>query len=277
MFDFPSTPTVGQQVSTPNGGFSWDGVKWVPLGGIGAGFVLRSYLAGLTLSTAGSSATFSVAPGVAVDSTNAAMMTLGAALSKTNAAWAVGSGAGALDTGAIANNTWYHVHLIERTDLTAVDVLVSLSATAPTMPANYTFFRRIGSMKTNASGQWIRFLQIGDYFEWDVAVNDTGSAPTTTAANVTLSGIPTGLKIMADVTIYANSSVAPSLFVWDPDTTGGSNNYWIVVPVANAMGTVRANTMTSTAAQIRWQISTGTVGTIGVYTIGWTDRRGRDA
>src|SRR5215831_9378024 len=54
--------------------------------------ILRSYLAGLTLSTAGSSATFSVAAGVAADSTNANMMTLAAAISKTTGAWVVGSG-----------------------------------------------------------------------------------------------------------------------------------------------------------------------------------------
>jgi hypothetical protein len=59
----------------------------------------------------------------------------------------LGTAAGALDTGAIANSTWYHVWLIERVDTGVVDVLFSLSATAPTMPANYTRKRRIGSMK----------------------------------------------------------------------------------------------------------------------------------
>lgn len=32
MFDFPNTPTIGQQVTTPNGVFTWDGVKWAPAG-----------------------------------------------------------------------------------------------------------------------------------------------------------------------------------------------------------------------------------------------------
>jgi hypothetical protein len=88
--------------------------------------VLRSYLAGLTLSTAGSSATFSVAAGVAADSTNADMMTLSGSISKTTSSWTAGSGNGALDTGAIANNTWYHAYLIKRTDTQIVDVLISL-------------------------------------------------------------------------------------------------------------------------------------------------------
>jgi hypothetical protein len=72
------------------------------------------------------------------------MMTLAAAINKTTAAWAVGGGNGALDTGAIAANTWYNVHLIKRADTGFTDVLLSTSATAPKLPTNYTLFRRIG-------------------------------------------------------------------------------------------------------------------------------------
>lgn len=111
---------------------------------------LRSYLAGLTLSTAGSSATFGIAAGVATNSTNADMMALAFAYTKTASAWALGTAAGSLDTGTIAN-AWYHVFLIKGPDTGVVDVLTSLSVTSPTLPANYTLFRRIGSMR-NGSG-----------------------------------------------------------------------------------------------------------------------------
>src|SRR5581483_6632569 len=89
---------------------------------------LQNYLTGLTLSTAGSSATFSVAAGEAMDSTNVALMILAASISKTTSSWAVGSGNGGLDTGAIATSTWYHVWLIQRPDTGVVDVLISTSA-----------------------------------------------------------------------------------------------------------------------------------------------------
>jgi hypothetical protein len=62
-------------------------------------FVLRSYLAGLQLSTTGSSATFAVAAGMAADSTNAATIVLASSLTKTTSAWAPGTSNGALDTG----------------------------------------------------------------------------------------------------------------------------------------------------------------------------------
>lgn len=32
MLNFPDTPTIGQQFPSPTGTFSWDGVKWVPVG-----------------------------------------------------------------------------------------------------------------------------------------------------------------------------------------------------------------------------------------------------
>lgn len=128
---------------------------------------MRSHLAGLGLSTPGGSALFTVAAGIAADSTTTDLMTLAASLQKAgNAAWSVGAGGGSLDTGTIANSTWYHVHLIKRTDTGVVDVLTSLSATAPTLPANYTLFRRIGAMKTTAGGVWTSFTQIGDEFLW---------------------------------------------------------------------------------------------------------------
>jgi hypothetical protein len=61
----------------------------------------------------------------------------------------------------------YHAYLIKRPDTGVVDVLTSVSATAPTLPTNYMLFRRVGSMKTNGSFQWIKFIQQGNVFYWD--------------------------------------------------------------------------------------------------------------
>jgi hypothetical protein len=36
MFDFPNSPTNGQQVTTPGGTYQWDGTKWAPVGGSSA-------------------------------------------------------------------------------------------------------------------------------------------------------------------------------------------------------------------------------------------------
>src|SRR5260370_140508 len=111
---------------------------------------LRGAIAGLTLSGGGSQ-TLTIAAGQATSDDVTTSMALPSTTTKTFAAWAVGSGNGGLDTGSIADNTWYHVFAIERTDTGVVDALISLSPTAPTLPANYTKKRRIGSIRTDAT------------------------------------------------------------------------------------------------------------------------------
>jgi hypothetical protein len=161
---------------------------------------LRGWLSGLGLSTAGATATFGVAAGAANDSTNIMMMKLVSAYTKTTAAWAVGTGNGALDTGTIAASTWYHVFLIKRPDTYVVDVLVSLSATAPTLPTGYTYFRRIGSMKTDGSSQWIKFIQDGDKFRWATPVRDiNNNNPGTAAVTLVFPSLPLGVRVQADL------------------------------------------------------------------------------
>jgi len=59
-------------------------------------------------------------------------------------------GAGGLDAGAEANNTWYYIYLIS--DGTNTSALFSLSATAPTMPGAYVYFGLIGCVKNDFNG-----------------------------------------------------------------------------------------------------------------------------
>jgi hypothetical protein len=105
------------------------------------------HLSGATIiNNAGSAANkIDVAAGTARDSTDTANIALAAAITAKDitAAWAVGSTAGLLDTGSVANTTYY-VYLIKRPDTGVVDVIASTSSSAPTLPTNYTLYRRIG-------------------------------------------------------------------------------------------------------------------------------------
>ena len=246
--------------------------------------VLRSYLAGLTLSTAGSSATFSVAAGVAGDSTNADMMTLSGSISKTTSSWTAGSGNGALDTGAIANNTWYHAYLIKRTDTQIVDVLISLSASAPALPANYTLARRIGSMKTDGSAHWLAFTQYGDNFIWSVAINEIStSSPSTSLTSVTLGGVPPGIATIVHVRGIFTSATAGNEVLMAAgdetstlDGTSSGRNRTAEVATASIASVFQIDLQTNASAQVKYQ-STTTSATLDFNTFGWIDRRGRDA
>ena len=242
----------------------------------------RSYLAGLAMSTAGSSATLSIAAGQATDSTNAQNITL-AAIAKTTSAWAVGTGNGCLDTGAIANSTWYHFYAILRTDTGVTDVLCSTSASAPTMPTSYSFKRRIGSGKTDGSAQWIAFTQTGDWFYWVTpTLNVSVTNQSTSAVSRTLN-MPTGFKMLADVQTWTDNATWAdgSTYYRDPDSTDSAPST-TAAPLGTANPSIAGNgqfsrfqVMTNTSAAITTR-AVGASSTVRIVTMGWMDRRGRD-
>jgi hypothetical protein len=249
---------------------------------------LRGQLAGLMLSTAGSSATFGVAAGEAADSTASDLMQLTSAVTKTTAAWAVGTGNGALDTGAVAASTWYHVFLIKRPDTGVVDVCFSLSPATPTtgavIPAAYTLFRRIGSMKTNSSSQWIAFIQTGDQFLWSAPVGDVNAgSPGTSLLNYGLT-VPFGINVVATFHgVYTNTTAAMQTILFYSPLTGAqtpgtpSGNASFYNPAANQYAAADFQILTNASTQVSVICGTAAGNQLFIVTTGWIDRRGRDA
>ena len=241
--------------------------------------VVDNYLTGLTLSAAGATATFGVALGIAANSTNTVMMRLASAYTKTTASWAVGSGNGAIDTGSIAANTWYHVFLIYRPDTGVVDVLFSLSATAPTLPANYTLFRRIGSMRSDASSQWRKFTQKNDEFLWDIPSFDVNAAvPGNTTGTLYTLLLPLGVNVIGIGNIVWIFSVSGNWCrLYSPDVSAeavGARNALIFCNTSSQANATLWNIRTNTASQIKAQ-SEGTGGELYISTFGWYDNRGK--
>jgi hypothetical protein len=207
---------------------------------------------------------------------------LAAAITKQlDANWAVGTNQGGLDTGSKANSTWYHVWVIGRVDTHVVDVLFSTSATAPTMPANYTKKRRIGAIKTNSSGNIIAFVQYGDEFMWftppalDVDVTNLGA----TKANYVLASVPTGVIVKALFNMVISGAAIRSVYISNPDLDD-ANPSTTVSPLAQ-ITSVTTNTeggsfraWTNTSAQISAE-STGATTTWKVAVLGWEDPRGK--
>jgi len=239
--------------------------------------VVPGYLSGLTLSTAGSSATFGIAAGGANDTASGGMMVLASAYTKTTSAWAVGSGNGALDTSTISPSTWYHVFLIKRTDTGVVDVLFSLSPTSPTLPTNYTLSRRIGSMKTNGSSQWTSFTQTADTFIWAAPVTDVSTAATGSRVNTALT-VPSGVVVAALFRAGMNTGAGSLATIFTSlqendtaPTTGGVND---LAQAASAYAGGSFERLTDTSRQIGVR-STSTNATITISTYGWKDSRGK--
>ena len=243
--------------------------------------LLRSYIAGLTMSTAGASATMSIAAGQATNSTNVSLINL-ASTSKTTAAWAVGNGTGGLDTGTIANSTKYYFYVIRRPDTSVVDVVFSANSTSPTLPTNYTQFRYIGMGLTNGTAQWTAFTQIGDEFYWSTPVIEFNAVGVTVAALLTVT-VPLGRKVKV---IFALSALASNgIYLSDPSNADLVSTYGVGGVPATGLGqggnggvaavatADQASCWTNASAQIRHRENNASQ--IGIVTQGWIDYRGR--
>jgi hypothetical protein len=247
-------------------------------------FFPRGHIGGLTTAN-GSDAVndIDVSPGEASDTTQAAVMELGSTITKQlDAAWAVGNNAGGRDTGAIANGTW-HVFLIRRSDTAVVDVLFSLSPSAPTMPASYDQKRRIGSF-IRSGGSILAFTQVGDEFLLGTAVLDVNANNPGTSAVLRTLTVPTGLKVVAFGTAALFSTATDSLgLITSPDQTDAAPSE-TVSPLATLRADSSSDTAdfqrfafrTNTSSQLRTRLSfsAGTVD-LRMTTEGWLDTRGR--
>lgn len=260
---------------TLGAGLSFSGTTIVPTV---SPALIANYLSGLTLSTAGSSATFGIAVGVANDTTNVSLMQLASAYTKTTSAWALGTAAGALDTGTIANSTWYHVFLIKRVDTGVVDVLISTSVSSPTMPTNYTLKRRIGSMKTNGSAQWTKFSQDDDTFILDAAVTIAASTYGTGSRSTLTSAAPTGVVVTALLRAIMNNGgtggtglIISSLLESDQAATAGGYD---LITISGGYQAVDVERLTNTSAQFGIR-PTNASDTFTFWTYGWKDTRGK--
>jgi hypothetical protein len=237
----------------------------------------RGFVGGLTISNNGAAALFDLAAGVAVDSTQAAFMKTAGLTSKNVAvAWAVGSSAGALDTGAIATNTGYFIWLIQRPDTGVVDVLASTSASAPTMPTNYTLKKLIGWVRTDGSSNLLGFTQQGNQFLFNSNITGIASNnPGTSAVLVTLT-VPVGVKVGAIFNLGVTNTTATDCrgTLTSPDQTDvapGVTN--MNFGISNTSGTQLWNDKlirTNTSGQVRYRLNASDASTtIWMNTVGF--------
>lgn len=247
----------------------------------------RGFLGGGIMAN-GTDATndINVTAGVARDSTNAVNITWSALSGKQlDAAFAAGSNAGMRSAvGAISNATW-HIYAIQKDSDGSGDILADTSATAPTMPSGYTFFRRIGSI-IRSGATILAFTQDGDYFRLSVGVLDlNASNQGTNAISLTLT-VPTGINVLAffNANIVSTASGNYAIYFSDLDSTdaAASNTAAPLAQVsntaANQFNSGSVQIRTNTSAQIRYRVNVADANTtFRAATLGWFDRRGRDA
>lgn len=166
-------------------------------------------------------------------------------------------GAGGLDTGTLAANTWYYTHLIYGT--AGISCLMSLSKTAPTLPTGYTKFVWTGSLRLDSSKYFMRTSQAGNETQYIVTastntanlpsmakgVSGSTSTPTWTAVSKTTFIPPTALAIKVSFggLLSANTQV-----ILAPNTSYGAFNSSTNPPLLAASAPAEAGLVTNMVA-----------------------------
>jgi hypothetical protein len=175
--------------------------------------------------------------------------------------WVVGNNQGMLSTGAIAN-VGYYLWAIMRPDTGVTDYLADVSATAPTMPANYTKKRLIGYIErvagaislfkaTERTGGGLRIDWSVPALQVDVAATLTTSRRTDTVK------VPTAFSTIALLTVsILDAAAASGARITCPDETDAAPSL-SVAPLCNIVTQVAA------AAQVKQlRVRTSSTGTI---------------
>jgi len=142
------------------------------------------------------------------------------------------SGANGLDTGIPAVTTWYNLFLIgDTTGVAALAGLLSLSATAPTLPGTYDVFRRIGSVRCDSLGPTVvleaynkngklYYLEEHVFRTTDPGTSFTAVHPTSPSNFIP----PTSKRGIFGILVDEGTGSVDSAFAAHPDviTTGGA-------------------------------------------------------
>lgn len=202
--------------------------KWVlqnPASGASAPSVQGAFR-NLTLSATGLSALVSVAVDEVVLGTGSGsyVAARGVSLSCSTAA----TGAGGLDTGSIAASTWYAVWLISNGSTTAA--LLSLSATAPAMPAGYTFKARVGWIRTDSTNKYpLAFKQSGRRAQYAVTAGSNLSTLPLVASGAQGSGAA-GAATLTYAAVSLASAAPPTASLASISVKSLQTYSWAVAP-----------------------------------------------
>lgn len=148
------------------------------------------------------------------------------------------SGVNGLDTGAVANGTWYAVWVIQNTASGALAALLSTSSTAPTMPTGYAKKARIGYV-TTASGATtlLKTLQNGRDAQYVLTGSSPNSALPTIASGA--SGTINGTTFTGTSTAWATVAPPTAATIKALLSSGASNV--ALAPNANYAGYTSTN------------------------------------
>jgi hypothetical protein len=186
-----------------------------------------------------SGTSITIAAGQFRDSTNVNDIVLSSAATIIASA----NGANGLDVGTLGNNTLYAVYVIgDSTGFNATAGLLSASFSAPTLPAGYDMFRRIGAVLTSGAAAILDFSQSGRTMWYAAAI--------ATAVNAGASTVFALVNVSAMVPSTANSVILESVLTADVGATrtaalkaSGSSSAAGQVVMSSPAGTVTSTSL----------------------------------
>ena len=142
------------------------------------------------------------------------------------------TGAGGLDTGAMANDTFYAVYAIgDSYGNNAGSALISADLTSPLLPSGYDMYFRIGYIKSSGAAAILAFRQDGcglDRWMWydaPIATDITAGSSATYAAVDCSAGLPSATATMARFYCLFTPTAADDTLVLVPGTSTATLGY----------------------------------------------------
>ncbi|MBB2687344.1 UNVERIFIED_ORG: hypothetical protein GGD47_004975 [Rhizobium etli] len=193
--------------------------------------------------------------------------------------FAAGTGAGGLDSGAVAANATYFAYALRKDADLSFDVVLSTSATiggvSTTLLTGYTIVKCIGVVLTDASSLIRQFVMYPrDEYTFVTPVKDAvGAAISTTSALLALT-VPNGARVKAKLRFqYTSTATTASALFSDPSqgilfaSIGNDGGNVGAVQVAGNYAIGSADIWTNTSKQIR-QVG-GAAGSFWMWTDGF--------
>ncbi len=142
------------------------------------------------------------------------------------------SGAGGLDTGTIANSTFYAVYAIgDSFGVEPGSALISANLSAPLLPAGYNMSFRLGYIKTDGSAHILEFRQDGcglDRWMWydaPIATGVTNGSSATYASVDCSASLPAATPTMVNFYCVFTPTGADDTLVLVPGTSTSTLGY----------------------------------------------------
>ena len=138
------------------------------------------------------------------------------------------AGANGLDAGAEAASTWYFIYIIRDTVNGATAALLSLSATAPTMPGTYNYKRLVGAVYNDSASNFVNFVQRGNRVFYTAAqtILTAGAQVAYTAITMT-AYVPSIAKRIFGYAYPRNTTNNEYTLLYLADDTSG--NYEVII------------------------------------------------